>query len=146
MTQNDFKRLLEESLKPIKEEQIDLRKSLEDSLKPIRDEQIKFKKSVDKSFGLIRKEQTKFKKTVDKSFDSIREEQKSLTEEQKELRKFMEERILPPVIYVETTIKSYADRYVANEDHIRRLDKRLSAVEEDLGIHPPQELSIPILD
>lgn len=103
MTQNDFKKLLEESLKPIKEEQIDLRKSLEDSLKPIR-------------------------------------------KEQKELRKFIEERILPPVIYVETTIKSYADRYVANEDHIRRLDKRLSAVEEGLGINPPQELSIPILD
>lgn len=99
MTQGDFKKLLEESLKPVREEQIDLRKITKE----------------------IQKEQT-------------------------ELRRIIEERVLPPVIYVETTIKSYADRYVANEDHIRRLDKRLNTVEENLGIQPPEELTIPVID
>lgn len=58
----------------------------------------------------------------------------------------IETRILPPLIYVETTVKSYADQYVANEDHIGRLDKRLNTVEENLGIHPSQELTIPSVD
>lgn len=61
----------------------------------------------------------------------------------KEVKDTQEERVLPSVTYVETTIKSYADRYVANEDHIRRLDKRLNAVEGNLGIQPPEELFIP---
>lgn len=99
MSQEDFKKLLEESLKTLRGEQIDLRKITKE----------------------IQKEQT-------------------------ELRRIIEEQVLPPVIYVETTIKSYADRYVANEDHIRRLDKRLNTVEADLGIHPPEELTIPALD
>ena len=103
MSEEDFKRLLEESLKPIREEQIDLKRSIEESLKPIR-------------------------------------------EEQTELRRIIEERVLPPLIYVETTVKSYADRYVTNEDHIRRLDKRLNTVEENLRIQPPEELTIPTLD
>lgn len=80
-----------------------------------------------------------FKKLLNESLKPIREEQV-------ELRKIIEERVLPPVIYVETTVKSYADRYVTNEDHIRRLDKRLNTVEEDLGIQPPEELTIPVLD
>lgn len=41
------------------------------------------------------------------------------------------------------TIKSYAGRYVANEDHIRRLDKRLNRTEDNLGIFVPDDLSIP---
>ena len=53
---------------------------------------------------------------------------KPIREEQVELRRIIEERVLPPLTYIETTLKSYADRYVANEDHIRRVDKRLSTV------------------
>ena len=103
MSEEDFKRLLEDSLKPIRQEQTELRKFMEESLKPIREEQV-------------------------------------------ELRKIIEERVLPPVIYVETTVKSYADRYVTNEDHIGRLQKRVGTVEDKLGIQPPQELTIPALD
>ncbi len=54
--------------------------------------------------------------------------------------------MLPSLTYIETTVKSYADRYVANEDHIGRLDKRLTKVEENLGINPPEELTIPSMD
>src|SRR3989344_8834327 len=60
-----------------------------------------------------------------------------------EVKNTQETRVLPPVTYIETTVKSYADRYVANEDHIRRLDKRLSTVEDNLKIQPPEELTIP---
>ena len=77
-----------------------------------------------------------FKKLLDENLKPIKEEQKAL-------RKLIEERVLPPVVYIEATVKSYADRYVANEDHIRRLDKRLSTVEENLKIQPPEELTIP---
>ena len=87
-----------------------------------------------------------FKRILKESLKSIRNEQRGLVKEQKELRKLIEERVLPPLNYIEITIKSYADRYVANEDHIRRLDKRLNAVENNLDIQPPQDLTIPALD
>lgn len=80
---------------------------------------------------------------VTKRLDDINEEQQSAKKQLNEVKDVQEKRILPPVIYIETTVKSYADRYVTNEDHIRRLDKRLNTVEEDLGIQPPQDLSIP---
>lgn len=80
-----------------------------------------------------------FKKLLDEAI-------KPLKKEQTELRKIIEERVLPPVVYIEATVKSYADRYVTNEDHIGRLDKRLKAVEDNLGIQPPQELTIPSFD
>ncbi|MDO8577198.1 MAG: hypothetical protein Q7R82_02530 [Candidatus Daviesbacteria bacterium] len=80
-----------------------------------------------------------FKRLLEESLKPIREEQI-------DLRRIIEERVLPPLIYIETTVKSYADRYVTNEDHIRRLDKRLNTVEENLRIQPPEELTIPTLD
>lgn len=73
----------------------------------------------------------------------VNEKLDKVTSELKEVKDVQEERVLPPLVYIETTVKSYADRYVINEDHIRRLDKRLGTVEEDLGIFPPQDLSIP---
>ena len=87
-----------------------------------------------------------FKRLLEQSLKSINEEQKGIREEQAELRKIIEERVLPPVIYVETTVKSYADRYVANADHIGRLQKRVSTVEDKLGIQPPEELTIPTFE
>lgn len=97
--------------------------------------------------------QDDFKKILEDSLGPIREEQKGIRKEQKEtrkeqaaLREIMEKRVLPPLIYIETTLKAYADQYKANRDHIGRLNKRLTTVEENLEIYPPQELSIPILD
>lgn len=82
---------------------------------------------------------TDFKKLLDENLKPIKEEQRAL-------RKLIEERVLPPVAYIEDTVKSYADRYVTNEDHIGRLDKRLKTVEDNLGIQAPQELTIPKFD
>lgn len=106
MNQDNFKKLLEESLKPL---QIGL------------DE-------VRQGLGEVKKDLEQVKKVQDEHTEII------------------EKRILPPLVYIETTVKSYADRYVTNEDHIRRLDKRLDTVEDELGIQPPQELTIPPLD
>lgn len=53
---------------------------------------------------------------------------------------------MPSVTYMETTLKSYADGYVTNEDHIRRLDKRVVKIEDNLGITPAEELTIPTVD
>ena len=99
MTNDDFKKLLDEAIKPLSDAQEEFRKDLS-----------------------------------------------GVKEDQADLRKTIEERVLPPLIYIETTVKSYADRYVTNEDHIGRLDKRLNTVEGNLGIQPPQDLIIPSLD
>lgn len=110
MTNDDFKKLLDETIKPVNEKLNELGKGLEE---------------------------------VKKDISGVKKDIKSLKEEQHDQRKLIEDRILPPLVYVETTVKSYADRYVANEDHIGRLDERLHTVEANLGIQPPQELTIP---
>lgn len=80
-----------------------------------------------------------FKKLLDENLKPIKVEQKAL-------RKLIEERVLPPVAYIETTVKGYADSYVTNKDHIGRLNKRVTTVEDKLGIQPAQELTIPNFD
>lgn len=80
-----------------------------------------------------------FKKLLDANLKPIKEEQKAL-------RELIEERVLPPVAYIETTVKGYADSYVTNKDHIGRLNKRVTTVEDKLGIQPAEELTIPNFD
>lgn len=84
-----------------------------------------------------------FKKLLDEAIKPLKDSQEEFRKEFDEVKNIIETRVLPPLVYVETTVKSYADRYVANEDHIGRLDERLHTVESNLGIQPPQELTIP---
>ena len=100
MTGSDFKKLLDETVKPLQQGLDGVRSGL----------------------------------------DEVRSDLSEVKQELKEVKDIQEQRILPSLTYIETTVKSYADRYVANEDHIRRLDKRLNTIEENLGIQPPQEL------
>lgn len=84
-----------------------------------------------------------FKKLMDSAIKPLQQGLNEVRKELKEVKDIQEKRVLPPLIYIETTVKSYADRYVTNEDHIGRLDKRLNVVEENLGILPPEDLRIP---
>lgn len=60
-----------------------------------------------------------------------------------ELKDIQENRLLPSVTYIETTVKSYADSYKINQRNIERLDVRLNTVEEELAIEPPEDLKVP---
>ncbi len=82
-------------------------------------------------------------KPLQQSIDELKKGQEEIRKDLQEVKDTQETRVLPPLVYVETTVKSYADRYVTNEDHIGRLQKRVSTVEDKLGIQPPQELTIP---
>lgn len=113
MTSNDFKKLLDEALKPLEQGQAQLRKDLEE---------------------------------VHVKLDGHTEQVNALREDLQEVKDIQEKRVLPPLIYVETTVKSYADRYVTNEDHIIRIHKRLRTVETKMGIHPPEDLLVPLFD
>lgn len=62
------------------------------------------------------------------SLEVVRKELDSVKKDLREVKDIQNNRVLPSLIYIETTVKSYADRYVANQDHIRRLDKRLNTV------------------
>lgn len=110
MTQNVFKQLLDESLKPL---QLGLNEVKQD-LKEVKETQKEFTKKLEG-----------FRGDLDEVKDTL------------------ETRVLPPLVYIEATVKSYADRYVTNQDHIGRLDKRLKKVEKKLDVYPPEELSIP---
>lgn len=46
------------------------------------------------------------------------------------------------VIELEKTVKGYADSYKANDDNIRKVEKRLETLEEDAGVNVPQELQL----
>ncbi|OGE36405.1 hypothetical protein A3B45_01975 [Candidatus Daviesbacteria bacterium RIFCSPLOWO2_01_FULL_39_12] len=106
MTGSDFKKLLDETVKPLQQGLDGVRSGL----------------------------------------DEVRSDLSEVKQELKEVKDIQEQRILPSLTYIETTVKSYADRYVINEDHIRRVDKRLTTVEDNLGIQPPQELMIPSVE
>lgn len=109
----------------------DLKQLLDKSLKPLQ-----------QGINELKKGQEEFRKDL----NGVKEDFKEVKKDQAELRKIVEERVLPPLTYIEATVKSYADRYATNEDHIGRLDKRLGAVEKNLGIRPPEELTIPRFD
>lgn len=113
MTNDDFKKLLDEAVKPVNKRLDELGKGL----------------------GGVKQD-----------LSVVKEDLSNVKQDQADLRKLIEERVLPPLIYIETTVKGYADQYVTNEDHIGRLQKRLTTVEENLGIQPPQELTIPSVD
>lgn len=101
MTNDDFKNMLDDALKPLQDGQEELRKGQEE----------------------LKQELTDVKNTIDT-------------------------RVLPPVIYIETTVKGYADMYKINDSNIRRMEKRLEPLEEEAGIdvapefklEPPPEL------
>lgn len=131
MTNDDFKKLLDSAIKPLQQGLNEVKTGLNEvrgGLDEVRIDLNGVKNDLNK---------------VKTGLDEVRKNLDGVIEELKEVKDIQEKRVLPPLIYIETTVKSYADRYVTNEDHIGRLDKRLNAVEENLGILPPEDLRIP---
>lgn len=83
-----------------------------------------------------------FKKLLDESLDSIRRDLQSVKSTQEEHTDLFEKRVLPPLVEIETTVKSYKDAYQVNKANIERLDDRLSKFEDDAGVIIPSELAI----
>lgn len=47
------------------------------------------------------------------------------------------------LVNIESKLDSYADSYKINRHNIERVDTRLGAVEDSLGIKPPEDLKVP---
>lgn len=85
-------------------------------------------------------------KVVDERINGLKTDVHGLKTEMGDLKSTVEKRVLPPLTYIETTLKANADQYVANQDHIGRLNKRLTTVEDKLDINPPENSRIPQMD
>lgn len=109
MTNDDFKQILDEALRPIKDEQSEFRTKLDE---------------------------------VTTGQDALRNGQTSLQQELADLKNTIETRVLPPLVYIETVVKGYADMYKINDSNIRRMEKRLEPLEEDAGKDVPPELKL----
>ena len=116
MNQDDFKKLLDESLKPI-----------QTGLNEVRQDVSTLKEDV----STLKEDVLKVKEDL----QEVKDTQESHTE-------MLEKRILPPLIYVETTVKGYADAYKTNKANIERMDDRVTKLEDTAGIIPPPELAI----
>lgn len=76
-----------------------------------------------------------FKKLLDEALDPIKQDVHCLKENVDTLK--------VSVLSIEQTMTSYADSYKENQRNIERLDTRLTTVENNLDIEPPQELIVP---
>lgn len=76
-----------------------------------------------------------FKKILDEALTPLREDVKSLKEDVGTLK--------GSVLSIEQTMTSYADSYQINQHNIERVDTRLSTVESNLDIEPPENLKVP---
>lgn len=54
----------------------------------------------------------------------------------------LENKVLPPVAYIEANIKAYKDSYQINGANIRKMQERLETVEEKENIQVPPELQL----
>jgi len=104
-----------------------------------------------------------FKKILGEALNPMKEDLKSLKEDVSELKEDVSElkedvselkedvselkedvqTLKGSVLNIERTMTSYKDSYKINQHNIERLDTRVSAVEENLGIEPPDDLKVP---
>jgi len=123
MNQDDFKKLLDESLKPI-----------QTGLNEVRQDVSTLKEDV----STLKEDVSTLKEDVLK----VKEDLQEVKDTQESHTEMLEKRILPPLIYVETTVKGYADAYKTNKANIERMDDRVTKLEDTAGIIPPPELAI----
>ena len=105
----------------------DFKHMLDEALKPIKDDQAALRKKVDE---------------VGEGQKSLQEGYKSLKQDVADLKNTIESRVLPPLVYIETTVKGYADMYKINDSNSRRMEKRLETVEDKENIDVPPEFKL----
>lgn len=126
MANDEFKKLLDDALKPIQKDLTALREFAEIT----QDKVEKMELVVSVTNGQVR---------------MIRDQQSVMNkklEDLKEVKEIVEDRIYPSVVEIENTIGVYGDMYKINNDNSKKLDRRLNKVEKKLGIDPPPELSL----
>ncbi len=116
MNKDDFKKLLDEALNPIRQDLQDVKIDLQEVKDGLHEVKIDLQEVKD---GLHE---------VKIDLQDVKETQ--------------EARVLPSVITTETTIKAYADAYKTNKANIERLDSRVTKLEDNAGIIPPSEFVI----
>jgi len=83
-------------------------------------------------------------KTVTESlkdqFSVINDKLDELKKTQDEHTEIFDTQVLPSVTYIENNIKGYSDMYKMNNSNIKKLDKRVNILEEELSIETPKEL------
>ncbi|KKQ66801.1 MAG: hypothetical protein US86_C0003G0044 [Candidatus Daviesbacteria bacterium GW2011_GWA2_38_24] len=87
-------------------------------------------------------EQT-FKKLLNVALEPIKKDLVEVKKAQADMKDTLDNRVLPSVTETEMTLKSYADSYKINQYNIERVDTRLTTVEKNLNIEPPEDLKVP---
>lgn len=72
----------------------------------------------------------------------IKDQQSVMNKKLDELKDVQEERLLPSVVTIENTIKTYSDMYKLNNDNMKKLEIRVETLEDSVGIEPPPELTL----
>lgn len=80
---------------------------------------------------------------IDAKLDAIIGNLDSLTKAVSEIKDTQDNKVLPSVTTTEITLKSYADSYKTNKFNIDRLDNRVTTIEDNLGIDPPEDQKVP---
>ena|SRR3989338_5411152 len=116
MNQDDFTKLLDEALKPLKEGRDELRQDLQE---------------VKHTQGQLAED-----------LKEVKDTQGQLAEDLKEVKDTQERQLLPSVVTIETTIKAYGDMYKINNSNSKKLEKRIEVLEDKSGIAPPPEFTL----
>lgn len=72
----------------------------------------------------------------------IKDQQSVMNKKLDELKETQDDQILPSVVTIESTIKTYSDMYKLNNDNMKKLEKRVETLEDNTGIVPPPELTL----
>lgn len=107
--------------------------SLKDELRPLKDllEIIKDKVEKVETFQSVTMQQVR----------DIKSQQSVMNGKLDEMQESLETNTAA-VIELESTVKGYADMYKVNDSNIRRMEKRLEALEENAEVDAPNELKL----
>src|SRR3990167_10219085 len=158
MNQDDFTKLLDEALKPLKEGRDELRQDLQEvkhtqgqlaeDLKEVKDTQGQLAedlKEVKDTQGQLAEDLKEVKDTqgqLAEDLKEVKDTQGQLAEDLKEVKDTQERQLLPSVVTIETTIKAYGDMYKINNSNSKKLEKRIEVLEDKSGIAPPPEFTL----